>query len=235
MFDDKTLEENLIYIPAPEKPADLNKRLAEITGLSPIGEPYLRIVWGMDRKKFYGGVEQIEYVDPNGKYVGFPFFIAECWSPASVYSETEWNELRFADGVDVLGEFPRKGVWDYLSTIRNADYSYAPAEKILEIAREWKFNSERPQAKQRAVADYIRFNQEKERRKKSALQEMRDQIKAELEWEFAKPVTNGEFSFSDKVRNIGMTKKEARAVSVGNGMSQTSSGLIVPTTAIKEQ
>lgn len=88
-------KESLIYFPAPELRKDFDRRLREFVGLCPISEPGIRFVWGCDRKKFYGGTEQHVYIDPNGKYVGLPYYVAEVWSPETVYDRKEWEASRY--------------------------------------------------------------------------------------------------------------------------------------------
>jgi hypothetical protein len=88
-------EQALLYVSAPELPADFQHRLKRITGVCPTGEPGFRFVWGCDRMEFYGGKEDQKYIDPQGKYVGLPYFVAEAWTPETVYDRADWEASRY--------------------------------------------------------------------------------------------------------------------------------------------
>lgn len=237
-------EETLRYIPEPERPADFQKRLEALVGLCPIGEPGIRFVWGMDRKKFYGGVEDIVYLDPNGVNVGMPWFIAECWSPESVYDRQEWEDRRYgmATGetkfnfrtweyepvidmtIDVLGPFPERGVWDYLRTCRREDFTPMTFDEMLDTAREWHRNATRPKAAKRAIEDYMRFNDELKAMRLHAFEEAKGKHREFMEKELAKPIDT-DFSFAKKHRR-------PEGVNAPAGMAQTAAGLIVPKSSL---
>lgn len=238
-------KETYEYLPAPALPGDFEKRLEAIAGKCPLGVPGIRFVWGMDRKQFYGGIEDQKYLDPNGKYIGLPYFIAEVWSPETVYDRAEWEASRYgmliddyefdaATGrmiqkydatIDVLGPFPEQGVWDYLRTCRREDFSPLTFDEMLDVAREWKQNNTRPRAAQRAIESYMRFNDQRNAMKKAAFEEAKGRHREFLAREWAKPDTKPVNNFDTK-GNVPKAKRLA------GGKAQTAAGLIVPASAI---
>lgn len=213
------------YLPAPDRREEIdafNKRIADFTGLSPAGRGRLEVGWGCDIKKLYAGVEQPKYYDPNGKYYGLPYYVLEVWQPSEVYDRTEWAQLRYEGGIDVLGPFPRAGVWDLFKICRRDDLTPMPlGEEIFAIVRAWKFNATRPEARQRAIAEYKRFNEEMQARRESAFQTYRNELLGDLEAEFKKEETAPVSSFSKEVREAGVGDVPA-------GFTRSDSGLIIP-------
>lgn len=222
-----------IYEPAPNSQDEIdkfNRRIADITGLSPIGEGFLRVGWGMDIVGFYGGEEQIKYLDPNGKYVGLPYYVLESWDPSEVYNRFEWAQLRFEGGIDVLGPYPHNGVWRLFRICRRDDLSLMPlGDEILAIVQNWKHHATRPQAAQRAVADYKAFQESVRERRERAFEEYRNEMRAELAEELAKPELNAAFTFPTANRsvNVAETKVEA-AEEAPQGFKRSPAGLLIP-------
>lgn len=259
MKDDKT---GLIYKPAPRLPEDFEYRLKQIAGVCPTGEPGIRFVWGCDRMDFYAGREDQKYIDPNGVYVGLPYFVAEAWSPETVYDRDEWERSRYGmlipdlnfgrcseampipcqdpghylagrvglhqvwdSSIDVLGPYPERGVWDLVAFCHGQDLSPLTPEKMLNLAREWKHNRERPQAVKRMVDDYMRYKDGVQARRTAAWLERKGEEQEFLAEELAKPDTNPVNSFD----TIGPAP---RSKNVAPGMRQTAAGIIVPSSAL---
>lgn len=252
MTDEEHIEQNLTFEQEPEAPADFAKQFADIVGVNPqTGKPGLRYVWGMTHRTWFQGENLIHYIDPNGVYVGLPYFILEAWTSPEVYDREEWERGRWgmptgihkmsfceqAPGptgcpghqlgfglheewdmtVDALGPFPEQGVWDFLTVIRNEDMSYAGHDKILEKAREWKFNHTRPDAAKRAIADYREFQKQKEVRKRAGERLLLDRITEENQRVLSQhvPVADQGFSFSQDVESVGK-RREAASTPKGN-------------------
>lgn len=257
-------EQELLYAPAPELPSDFAKRLRNITGICPTGEPGFRFVWGCDRMKWYGGADDQAYIDPNAKYVGLPYFVAEAWTPETVYDREEWEAARygmlihdmnygpchlaqpapcrapehfFTGGqgyhqvwdatIDVLGPFPDKGVWDLVAFCHTPSPNFEPLtwDEMLNLAREWKHNRERPNAVQRIIGEYMRFNDQRKEMRRKAWIETKGKESEFLAIELAKPDTHAVNSFD----TIGPAPK---AKNIAPGMTQTPAGLIVPKSAL---
>lgn len=223
-----------IYEPAPNSKEEIdkfNERIAEITGLSPIGKGFLEVRWGMDATKFYGGVEQIKYLDPNGKYVGLPFYVLETWEPSEVYNRLEWAQMRYDDGTDILGEFPRNGVWGLFRICKRDDLSQMPLnDEILEIVKNWRHHATRPQARQRAIADYIAFNEGIKERRERAFEDYRAELRAEIAEELAKPELEATFSFSTSGKSVNLAAETNENLpDAPNGFKRSESGLLIPT------
>lgn len=256
--------QQLLYAAKPELPKDFDKRLRSIVGTCPTGEPGFRFEWGCDRKKWYGGRENIAYFDPNGKYVGLPYFVAEGWTPPTVYDRGEWDAGRYGmliddmkwgpcrsaepvpcqapehfltrhgyhqvwdPSIDVLGPFPEKGVWDLIAFCHTPAPELRPLtpEELLNVAREWKHNRERPQAVQRIISDYMRFNDNILAMKEKAFEEAKGEHREMMARELAKPDTNRVNSFD----TIGAAPRSKRQLEPGQ--SETPAGLIVPTSAL---
>lgn len=223
--------DGLIYEPAPQPKSAydaLNKQLAEITGLSPKGEGWMRCEWGMDATRYYGGRELPLVYDPKGKYWGINYNVLLVWVPSEVYDRLEWAQLRFEGGTDVLGPFPHAGSWDlhrvcYRAELdSNDDFEYMPlGEEILQIARQWREVNNQSGAKQRAVAQYKEFQKQTEERREAAFQKERQNIQEDLRKEFEKPDLTLS-SFSQTVREAGLND-------VPSGYTRISTnGIIVP-------
>lgn len=257
---------NLLYVPPPQPPADFDKRLREITGVCPTGEPGFRFVWGCDRMKWYGGREDQAYIDPNGKYVGLPYFVAEGWTPETVYDREEWERSRYGmltddmnwgpcaqaqpnycfapehmftgyglhrvwdATVDVLGPFPEKGVWDLVAFCHKPAPDFNPLswDEMLNLAREWKHNRERPNAVPRMIDDYMRFNDRVKAMRQKAFDERMGEHAEFLAEELARQDTNRVNSFDIE----GATPSVVAKRQIEPGMTETKAGLIVPSSAL---
>lgn len=219
------MQDELLYEPAPAGKNAIerfNQQIADITKRSPIGEGWLRVAWGCDEKRYYGGVEMPMVYDPDGKYYGAPYWLLMVWVPSDVYDRREWAQLRYEGGIDVLGEYPRNGSWDLYRICRRDDLSMMPlGAEILEIVRFWRSTNEVPHARARAIADYKRFNEERLARREAAFEEHKAANREELARELAKPAVAAEFSFSKLVNEAGMD-------SVPAGFTRSKGGLIVP-------
>ena len=142
---------NLEYIEAPAKPENFDLDLLKICGTSPNGiDPYLRFVWGNDAVENWGDDKVHRYPDSREppRFVGMPFWILEGWQSPDVYDRAEWEANR-----DILGEFPNRGVWDFIEILRSPDGEFVPLGSLaLEKAREWRFWKTKP--KKRVVAGF---------------------------------------------------------------------------------
>lgn len=206
-FHDETAENALIYLPPPEKPRNFERDLERICGTNAdTGKPNLRVVWGMDAKKFIGGREEVWYVDPNGIYLGMPYWIIEAWSPPTVYDPVEWEEQRYENGIDVCGPFPAHGVWDMLKILMDPNAKPEPIETAFAYAREWRHNRLRDNAKNRAVAEMIKFYHARQQRKAAAHQLLRDRVQQDLIREFEKP-ENTAASFASDIGDKAKRKQ----------------------------
>ena len=178
-MDNRYVEDNLIYIPEPTRPANFDKEFAEIVGVVPGSNiPCARVVWGMDHRTFFAGEMEIHYIDPNGVYVGAPYYIFEGWTAPEVYNRAEWEASRYCDGLDVLGAYPENGVWDFVCFVRNDDLSFAPLDRALQIAREWRYNHEHPA---KTLEHYMAFRAQNELRRRAAANEAKERMRDEIE------------------------------------------------------
>lgn len=114
--------------PAPSKPDFFDASLLLIGGKNPLGEPLLKVGWGWDLTTFRNGNPQAL------KYPG-PFlnrWVLEKWLPPTFFgSSKQWDERRYqktGDGgkVDLLGEYPRQGVYGMVMPLTSADGSFIP-------------------------------------------------------------------------------------------------------------
>lgn len=121
---------------APSKPIYFDQSLLLIGGKTPTGEPLYKVGWGWDLRTFRNG-------NPEAlKYPG-PFlnrWIWEKWlSPGFFGSPKQWEErrwLRSTDGqsVDLLGEFPRKGMYGMKMPLITPDGGFIPlSSSVLEF------------------------------------------------------------------------------------------------------
>ena len=99
------------YCEPPAKPTFFDTNLRSIGGDNPLGEPFLRVVWGWDARVFRNG-------NPDALAYPGPFlerWILEKWlKPEFFGSPEEWEKHRYfrsADfkQIDCLGPFPRQG------------------------------------------------------------------------------------------------------------------------------
>lgn len=165
-----TLEEKgLLYEPAPAVALSFTEAFNKIVPLAPNGERYLRFVWGCDRLEFCAGFWERRYGDLDNdppKYLGRCRFVLEGWQSPDVYQKADWDEK-------LLGEWPSRGVWDFIAIHADADGNYLPLdETALALARNWKYWRSKGQA--RSVEELM-----EKRMLRLSLQEMRRQQAAE--------------------------------------------------------
>jgi len=209
--EDKEDYSNLTYLPPPEKPREWDERFRKLIGINAAtGEPWLRVVWGMDRKKFIAGVEEVWYIDPNGKYVGMPYLILEKWAPPQTYDRAEWEESRYDGTLDVLGAFPEKGVWDFLCTVRNEKMEPGGWDMAYRRAEEAVYNAEQPNARKRNIGLMIDGYKKRKEAQAEAHKEYRRQVQDELINEITKGEPNAAFNFATDRAERTYTKKNLR-------------------------
>jgi hypothetical protein len=241
----------LQYLPPPEKPADFDKKFAEIVGINgETGLPWLRVVWGCDHTRYYAGEMHVWYIDPNGKYVGMPYWILENWAPPTAYSREEWEVERWgcevpgfeitqcatvrpqpcfehARGVgyhakwdptiDVLGEFPEKGVWDMAKILMDENGMPESIESAYRYAREWKFNFNRKAAMsaERRVAEYKKFYFKNQQKKREAEQLLLENRRAQMIEEIDRDI-EGYVDPAYNFATTGTTPKAQNAAPTGS-------------------
>lgn len=114
--------------PAPEKPPYFDQSLLLIGGRNPLGEPMFKVGWGWDLTTYRNGNALAL------KYPG-PFlnrWILEKWLPPEFFGgQTQWNQRRYgraANGktTDLLGEYPRKGMYGMVMPLTSADGGFIP-------------------------------------------------------------------------------------------------------------
>jgi hypothetical protein len=107
----KNIQKPRGYCEPPAKPTFFDASLRMIGGDNPLGQSYLRVVWGWDARLFRNE-------DPNALAYPGPFldrWILEKWLPAEFFgTPEEWEKCRYfqsADGkrIDSLGPYPRQG------------------------------------------------------------------------------------------------------------------------------
>lgn len=135
----------LNYIQPPYKPSWFEERLSNIGGRNLYGEPNFRVVWGMDERCYRGGrPDAIKYIGMSENDLGMPCWILEeWWSPNRLGSVEDWEAARYSwDGmnrVDMLGEFPQRGIYYMFGGRPLMDNEFKPVllnENVLtEIAR----------------------------------------------------------------------------------------------------
>lgn len=122
--------------PTPAKPDFFDTSLLMIGGKTPVGEPLYKVGWGWDLTCFRNG-------NPSAlKYPG-PFlnrWILEKWLPPEFFgSKKQWETHRWswtADGksLDVLGEFPSKGMYGMKMPLVTPDGGFIPlGSSVLEF------------------------------------------------------------------------------------------------------
>lgn len=114
--------------PAPAKPPYFDQSLLLIGGKTPTGEAMLKVGWGWDLTIYRNG-------DASAlKYPG-PFlnrWILEKWLPPEFFgAPRDWNERRYtrsAEGktVDLLGEYPRKGMYGMVMPLTDSQGGFIP-------------------------------------------------------------------------------------------------------------
>lgn len=126
-------ESDLIYIPAPEIRPEFLKGLLEIGGIAPNGLPRLQPVWGMDAVEYgCGNANSIKYPSYDKRHRGLDRFIIEQWLAPTMFNRSEWNASRYEGFIDVLGEYPEKGIYGLLHVVVSEDGGYAPLDgKVL--------------------------------------------------------------------------------------------------------
>lgn len=205
-------ENHLKYEPAPKRPDDFNRRLKQIVGRCPTGEPYLRFSWGMDVTEILDGVEMHRYPDPDGKYIGMPFWVLEGWQSSDVYDRANWKQNE-----DLLGPFPENGVWDFIATVQDEKKRFLPLGSFaLSMARDWRHW--RSKTKARVLEDLL-----KDRCKLQVLKEAR--------WEDRKNEILETFiqDFSRAERGGYDPRNRSLVGTISKGKYQESpSGLLIP-------
>lgn len=125
--------------PAPAKPPFFDQSLLLIGGKNPLGEPNLKVGWGWDLTTWRNGnAEALKYPGPF-----LNRWILEKWlAPEFFGSAKQWNERRYgrsADGqrVDLLGEFPRRGLYGMVMPLTKADGSFIPLDGSVLTFIDW--------------------------------------------------------------------------------------------------
>ena len=125
--------------PAPQKPDFFDQSLLLIGGKNPLGEPNLKVGWGWDLTTYRNGNAAAL------KYPG-PFlnrWILEKWlEPEFFGTPRRWNERRYGkttDGqnVDLLGEFPRRGMYGMIMPLTSSDGSFIPLGSDVLLFIDW--------------------------------------------------------------------------------------------------
>lgn len=212
MIDENPPESHLEYMPPPTRPADFDRQLKNIVPRCPTGETYLRFSWGMDVTEILDGKVLRRYPDPDGKYVGLPYWVLEGWQSPDVYDEKQWRENE-----DLLGPYPISGVWDFIGVVKNAKGEFVNLGGFaLQMARTWRFWQSKPRA--RAIEEVM-----KERCKLQVLKEQQaDEHKQQIMDEFIRDYSRAERGGYDP-RN----RKLIGTISKGE-YQQTPSGLLIP-------
>lgn len=115
-------------------PIRLQKRIAEIGGLNPHGQPLFRVVRGGDRLTWIGGAWR-DY-DKHGNFLrevvemrevpkypeALERYVFEAWMPPENYgTELEWREnytkIIAAQFVEELGPYPRHGEYEMVKVL----------------------------------------------------------------------------------------------------------------------
>lgn len=188
----------------------IDRELGKIAGINQqTGKPYLRFVWGMDRLEWCNGEQIRRYPDPEGKYVGMPFWILEGWQSPSVFDRLEW-----AANESTLGPFPEQGEWDFVDVIRTSDGKFLNlGPRALEIARNWRYWRQQPRkvAIEHLMEGRRRLSSLREMRAREAMDKIFAEMTEEVDRAMSKP-QNSAYSLPSK------PKKEE---------NRTPSGLII--------
>lgn len=208
------MESHLKYEPAPSVPADFDRQLKNIVPRCPTGEPYLRFTWGMDATEVLDDKILHRYPDPDGVYVGLPFWVLEGWQSPDVYDKTEWLENE-----DVLGPWPANGVWDYIETVKDDQGRFLNlGSKALQMARSWRHWQSKSKA--RVLAELVEHRCKlqvlKEKRWEEQKQEMLDTLVRDY----------------SRVERGGHDPRRRSLIGkiTGGAYQETASGLLIPTT-----
>ncbi len=137
----------LEYMPPPiskEERERFDRQVADIVGLNPAtSKPWIRFVWGCDRMEDFtpeGEEELRRYPDYDDKYVGAPYWIIEGWQDPSVLNRDAWEA-----GKETLGPFPVNGTWDFIETLRTAEFEFINLGSIaLDKAATWRIWKNKP-------------------------------------------------------------------------------------------
>lgn len=207
-------ERHLEYQPAPSRPHDFDKRLASIVDRCPTGEPYLRYSWGMDVTEILDGNILRRYPDPEGKFIGLPFWVLEGWQSPDVYDEKQWRENE-----EILGPFPANGVWDFIAILQDEKGRFLPLGSFaLQMARDWRHWRSKPTP--RLLEDLTK-------------QRARTQVLKEKRWEARQEEILENFvrDFTDEERGGRETRNLTEVAKITGGKYQQSpSGLLIPST-----
>lgn len=125
----------LQYIPPPLVSADFTKEFNRIVRKGPTGERVIRFVWGMDRKQINRDICRYhDILNVPAKYVGIERWVLEGWQSPDVLDRAEWESHRAT-----LGDFPEKGVWDFISFVETDDGGFLNlGSRALKMARTWR-------------------------------------------------------------------------------------------------
>jgi len=209
-------DKGLLYEPAPLIDPGFTQRFNEIVPICPNGKDrYLRLVWGCDRTEFLGGHQVHRYGDVRhpAKYVGRTSFVVEAWQTPAVYDELEWNAQE-----ELLGPFPREGVFDFVEYHGDGIELCPIDERVLNYAKMWRFWQN--QGKKRSVEYLI-----EQRAKRLVLQNMRKQERAdEIGTQFGEDVVK-EFEAAQASPNAFGDQIKKR---FADAFQTTPSGILIP-------
>lgn len=208
-------ERHLEYQPAPAVSADFYKQLKVIVPKCPNNiDLYLRFSWGMDVTEVLNGQIVRRYPDPEGKYVGLPFWVMEGWQAPDVYDEEQWRQNE-----ELLGPYPANGVWDYIAIVQDDEGRFLNlGARALQMAREWRHWKSK--SNKRALEDLLQrrcvSQVLKEKRFAAHKEQMLDEFVRD-----ASRVERGGFD---------PRKRTLIGKITGGGYQQTENGLLVPST-----
>lgn len=101
----------------PYKPADWDKRIAQLGGTNFKGEPNLRTVWAPNERKWNGA---FKYPNPENYALSMELWVLEVWYPAHFFGNPQdWK-------ADVCGPFPREGLYGMKTPLMTGDGKMLP-------------------------------------------------------------------------------------------------------------
>lgn len=179
-------QKGLLYIPppAPVLP-DFYRQLKNIVGRAPSGEPYLRFVWGMDRKDQSGKFCRYhDCLNTPAKYVGVMRWVLEGWQSPDVYDRREWERH-----AKTLGAFPTQGVWDFIALVETPGKQFLNlGSRALQMAREWRHWKSKP--KKRTVEALLEQQAKVQQLQERNWQEAKEKILDDFVEEYARALEN---------------------------------------------
>lgn len=206
----------LIFEPEPFTPQSFWDEFNRIVPLSANGvDRKLRYVWGNSRTEYVEGQQVVRYADLDNhpaKYVGRCRFLLEGWQSPSVYDQAEWEKYK-----DILGEWPRNGVWDFIEVHEDAEGNYLPLDHTaIERVKSWAFWNSKDRARS------IEFLLE-QRALRLALQAERDRIAAQkVSAQFGEEVVKVLENNKNPVHSLPAQKQEI------GGFKKTQGGILIP-------